>query len=62
MIPCDFDSWDGTGNLCSNLDGTDTPGLFDLDGYGQSLQPTMTPELEAKISANVMDAMQENRT
>ena len=31
--------------------------LFSLDNYGQSLQPTMTPELEAKISKNVTDAL-----
>jgi len=27
--------------------------LFELDNYGQSLQPAMTPELEAKISKKV---------
>ena len=30
--------------------------FFDLSNYGQSLQPTMTPELESKISRNVTDA------
>ena len=62
MIPCDFDSWDGTGNLCSNLEGSENGGMFDLERYGESLQPTLTPDLEAKISANVMDAMSKART
>jgi len=58
MIPCDFDSWDGTGNLCTNLDGTENTGLFSLDSYGSSLQPVVTPELEARISMSVTDAYQ----
>jgi hypothetical protein len=62
MIPNDFDSWDGTGNLCSNLDGTENACLFDLDRYGESLQPAMTPELEEKIAMNVTEAMQKART
>jgi hypothetical protein len=62
MIPNDFDSWDGTGNLCSNLDGTENACLFDLDKYGESLQPMMTPELEEKIAMNVTEAMQKART
>ena len=62
MIPCDFDSWDGVGNLCSNLDGSENAGLFDLEQYGASLAPTMTPDLEEKIAANVMEAMQKSRT
>lgn len=62
MIPNDFDSWDGTGNLCSNLDGSENACLFDLDKYGESLQPMMTPELEEKIAMNVTEAMQKART
>jgi len=62
MVPFEFESWDSTGNLCSNLDGSDAPGLFELDHYGASLQPVMTPELEAKISAKIEDAMQRART
>jgi hypothetical protein len=30
--------------------------FFNLDDYGQSLQPTMTTDLESKISRNVTDA------
>lgn len=62
MIPNEFDSWDGTGNLCSNLDGSENPCLFDLEKYGESLQPVMTPELEEKIAMDVTEAMQKART
>jgi hypothetical protein len=58
MIPCDFESWDESGKLCTNLDGSDMPGMFDLDNYGASLQPVLTPELEQKISMSVTDAYQ----
>lgn len=56
MIPTDFESWDCSNSLCTNLDGTENPGLFDLDRYGESLQPMLTPELEAKIAMSVNDA------
>ena len=62
MIPCDFESWDSTGNLCSNLDGTGGQTLFELSKYGDSLQPTITPELEEKMNMSVMDAYQKHRT
>jgi hypothetical protein len=58
MVPCDFDSWDAGGN-CSNLDGTDDPNLFELDSFGQSLQPRLTPELEARIGGDVQDQFQQ---
>jgi hypothetical protein len=62
MVPCEFDSWDTTSRTCSNIDGTEEPTLFELNNYGQSLQPEITEALEAKISANVTDAMQSLRT
>ena len=31
-------------------------GIYDMDEYGASLMPPMTPELEAKISKSVNDA------
>ena len=37
----------------SSLDGQDDNSLFELDHYGQSLQPAMTPELQAKINKSV---------
>jgi hypothetical protein len=61
MIPTDFESWDCTGGLCTNLDGSENAGLFDLDKYGESLQPILTPELESKISMSVADAYQNQR-
>jgi hypothetical protein len=59
MIPTDFECWDSGRNLCS-LDGTENSALFDLDRYGESLEPIMTPELEEKISMSVTDAYQKN--
>jgi hypothetical protein len=40
----------------SALDGTEDDDFFELGNYGQSLQPAMTPELQAKISRSVADA------
>ena len=34
--------------------------LFELNSYGQSLQPHMTPELQDRISRNVTDAFSQN--
>ena len=48
---CDFGSCSMT-----TLDGEGSALMFGLDSYGQSLQPAMTPELEAKISRSVTDA------
>jgi hypothetical protein len=56
MVPCDFESWDS--GVGANLDGTENPGLFEFDRYGESLQPRLTPELEARIGGDVQDAYQ----
>lgn len=40
----------------TTLDGESNTEIFGLDQYGRSLQPAMTPELEAKINRNVSDA------
>ena len=40
----------------TTLDGEGTDELYDIDSYGMSLQPAMTPELEEKISRSVSDA------
>jgi hypothetical protein len=46
----------GFGNF-SSIDGEDDTEIgFDLENYGQSLQPAMTPQLEARISQDVKDA------
>ena len=45
------------GGFCggSSFDGTDDndDSIFNLDNYGQSLQPAMTPELQEKIMKKV---------
>lgn len=48
---CDFGKCDMT-----TLDGEGSSSMFGLDEYGRSLQPAMTPELEAKINRDVSDA------
>lgn len=62
MIPTEFESWDCSSGLCQNLDGTDGQGLFEFERYGETLQPVLTPELEAKISMSVNDAYQAKRS
>jgi hypothetical protein len=61
MVPCEFESWSDD-RMCSNLDGTDNPSLFELDRYGESLQPKVTPEIEARIAMSVQDAFQQSRS
>jgi hypothetical protein len=61
MIPSEFESWEQTFDFVSNIDGTEAPTLFELDKYGESLQPTLTPELEARIAMSVTDAYQKAR-
>jgi hypothetical protein len=48
---CDFGKCTMT-----TLEGESNDLLFGLDEYGKSLQPPMTPELQAKISRDVTDA------
>jgi hypothetical protein len=62
MIPTEFESWDCSAGLCQNLDGTEGPGLFEFERYGETLQPVLTPELEARISMSVNDAYQAKRS
>ena len=41
----------------SSIEGDEDDGnIFTLENYGQSLQPAMTPELQAKITKKVSDA------
>ena len=40
----------------TTLDGEGMDKIFELDSYGMSLQPAMTPELEEKINRSVSDA------
>ena len=59
MIPNTIEMWDASGASCTALDGSDVDGLFDLDRYGRSLQPELTPELKKRIESNVTDSMQD---
>ena len=46
-----------SGTFTSSIDGSETDdGIFNLDNYGQSLQPAMTRELEEKINRNVSES------
>ena len=56
LLPNDEIQHWGIGDMSSmtNLDGGENCGdMFALDNYGQSLQPAMTKELEAKINRDV---------
>ena len=49
--------WGGLGAGMQSLDSGDSDGSFyDLDSYGSSLAPKMTPELEKKINSSVSEA------
>jgi hypothetical protein len=55
------DTWESAGfgggvGLSSIADSSGGGDFFELDSYGQSLQPALTPELEAKINRDVKDA------
>jgi hypothetical protein len=36
--------------------------MFSLDNYGQSIQPQITPDIEARINSTVTDAYQAMQT
>ena len=63
LLPVEFTSCSlGGGFGSSNLDGNDEDGnIFSLDNYGQSLQPAITPELQARISQSVNEAYNTNK-
>ena len=49
--------WGGLGAGMQALDSGESDGSFyDLDTYGTSLAPKMTPDLEKKINSSVSDA------
>jgi hypothetical protein len=57
MIPVEIENWSGGGILTASLDGGEGgPDMFDLESYGMSMQPMLTPELKAKMSKDVKDA------
>ena len=45
-----------------DIDGNEPDGFFDVNQYGVSLAPKMTPELEKKISMSVQDAFASLKT
>lgn len=63
LLPVEFTSCSlGGGFGCSSLEGEEEDGsIFSLDNYGQSLQPAITPELQARISQSVNDAYNTNK-
>lgn len=55
MMPCDFEEYEGWGPGMANLDNTEKDNFFNLDAYGESLKPNISPELQARIDASVGD-------
>jgi hypothetical protein len=49
---------DCSGGACAIDGDSGSSNFFDLNQYGSSLAPKMTPELEARISTDVQDAFQ----
>lgn len=58
LLPCDISQCSlgacSVGSSC--LDGDTEDDLFNLDNYGESLQPAMTEDLRNKIQRNVSEA------
>jgi hypothetical protein len=62
MIPSDIESFDSA-NFTFNLDGSDTrDSIFNIEKYGASLQPIITPELETKINEDPSVAYQKRNS
>jgi hypothetical protein len=57
MIPNEIENWSSGGITTASLDGGEGGReMFELEAYGTSMQPMLTPELKAKISKDVKDA------
>ena len=56
MLPCEFSEFEGWGPSTANLDNSEPDSFFNLDSYGESLKPVVSPELQARIDASVSDA------
>lgn len=52
----------GYAGLTNLEDESGGPGMFALDNYGQSIQPQITPDMEARINSTVIDAYQAMQT
>lgn len=58
MLPSNFSEYEDFSIGMSSLDNTETDGnIFNLDMYGQSLSPEITPELQAKIDRSMEQGM-----
>ena len=58
MVPSDVSSFNQT-NFTFNIDGTENDDMmFNMDKYGESLEPRMSAELKAKINADPSVAYQ----
>ena len=56
LLPNQLENHNLRGGNFASFDGTDDGDdgdMFSLDNYGQSLQPAITPELQAKMSQTV---------
>jgi len=57
MIPVEIENWSAGGINTASLDGGEGGReMFELDSYGMSMQPMITPELKAKMNKDVKDA------
>jgi glutaredoxin-related protein len=63
LLPVEFSSCSllDCGLGASLDDPDDKDGYYSLDDYGKSLQPAMTPDLEAKVSQSVNEAFNNNK-
>jgi len=61
ILPKEIEMWSASGPSTSNLDGSETSDMFDLERYGVTLQPEITPEMQKRIDAKLADAMKESR-
>lgn len=59
LLPCEISQCSlGTCMGVASIEGEEDYGnMFTLENYGQSLQPPITPELQAKINKNVSEAI-----
>jgi hypothetical protein len=58
MVPSDVSSFNQS-NFTFNIDGTENDDMmFNMDKYGESLEPRMSAELKAKINADPSVAYQ----
>jgi hypothetical protein len=62
MCPNELEMWEAGGPSFTNIDGSENSGMFELDRYGKTLQPEITPELKKKIEMSVDEAQKSARS